>query len=383
MELTAQAAKEIAASSNGFALDLYAQLRSADGNLFFSPFSVFCALSMTHAGAQGETAAQIAGTLHLDPGRERVHEDIGAVLRGLRGGKDDRHQLHIANALWAKKGYRFLESFSRRMREAYGARPEEADFDDPAAACEAINAWVAGETNGKIRQLLSPQAIDQFTRAVLANAIYFRAAWQETFDKEFTRDAPFHVLPGVSVPVPTMHRTDDLRYADLGALRALEIPYDGRRLAMLILLPKAVDGLAQVERSLTPALLRGDGLASAEVSLYLPRFRAETGYALAEALKAMGMPRAFDDRKAEFFSMVEGEPLCISSVIHQAFVDVNEAGTEAAAATAVVMAMLGSMVRESEPVIFRVDRPFLFLIRDRRTGCVLFLGRIRDPAVSR
>lgn len=337
---------------------------------------------MTYTGAKGKTAEEMAAVMHFDPDVAKLCAGYAALVKEINGGGEVRgFQLSTANALWGQKGYGFLPEFLDPLKASFGAGLNEMDFaKDADGARKTINAWVEKETQDKIKDLIPPGALDRMTRLVLTNAIYFKAAWAEPFKKENTKNGPFHLAGGGTVTVPMMRQVHGHGYLETGDLQVLNMPYEKFAVSMTILLPKKADGLGKVEQSITADQVAAwvAGLKHARADVTLPKFKVTEECLLAQTLVAMGMPTAFDGAKADFSTMNGGkEPLWISEVIHKAFVDVNEAGTEAAAATAVVM--LGSAARPGEPVVFRADRPFVFLIRDVRSGCVLFMGRMANP----
>lgn len=370
----------VADGSTRFALDLYSRMRRPDENLIFSPFSVFAALAMALTGARGETAGEMASTLRLAPDPEQIAA-VGELLRDLVGAGESRpYQLNIANALWGRSGYPFLPQFLESMREHFGAGLQQADFERPEEACRIINDWVAAQTQGKIPDLLSPDCINELTQLILTNAIYFKGSWLKAFDKDDTTDRPFLAPGGKKLQVPTMTQEGWLRYHDAGTFQAAEFPYRGDRLAMAVFLPRPDTRLEAFEEQLTATGL-AESLAAMrrqELRVYLPKFEIRSACQLADTLKAMGMGRAFGSG-ADFSGMDGGRLLAIAEAIHQAYVDVNEEGTEAAAATALTMDLL-SDDGGSGPITFRADRPFLFLIRDTNSGSILFLGRVANPA---
>jgi serpin B len=373
---------DMARSINAFAADMYAQARGKEGNVFFSPYSISAALAMTFAGARGETADQMAKVLRFredwrsDPGA--VH-DLYALLARSLDGQGKPYELAVANRLWGQKGFGFLPEFLGLLQRKYGAGLEEVDFvTNTEGARQTINNWVESKTAQKVKDLLSPGVLDPRTTVlVLTNAIYFKGAWLYPFDKQRTADGDFFVSADRKVAVPMMRQTRRFRHADAGDLQVLEMDYKGDALSMVVLLPKKADGLAPLEQSLAQGKLDDllPGLKEAEVAVLLPRFKMEWKAELQEPLGKMGMPLAFTGN-ADFSGMTgrKGD-ICISKVIHKAFVDVNEEGTEAAAATAVIMAR----GMPAKPVVFRADHPFIFLIRDKASGCILFLGRVANP----
>jgi len=364
-----------------FALDLYQKLRDRPGNLFFSPSSLSTALAMTYAGARGETAEQMARVLHFAAPQDQLPEAFAELLGELRPqAAKPGFQLDVANRLWGQQGYHFMADFLAITRNFYHAELAEVDFArQPEAARARINLWVEQETQEKIKDLVPPKVIRPDTVLVLTNAIYFKGDWSHPFPKAATRDEPFHVTGEQTIQVPLMHRTDDLRFAAIDALQILELNYGKGELSALFLLPEAIDGLPALEARLNHDNLTRwtSALARRKVEVFLPRFKLSSQFSLPEVLASMGMTHAFDSR-ADFSGMSTQEKLFISDVLHKAFVDLNEEGTEAAAATAVVMSRTMAVLPKP-PVIFRADHPFLFLIVDNRTRSILFLGRVASP----
>ncbi len=385
LESSAQAAPsaETAAvtGNTAFARDLYVRLSAQKDNLFFSPASISAALAMTHAGARGDTAKQMTKTLHFaDVPANDLHAAQGGLLARLSLSGPDVPQLAIANRLWSQKGMALGADFTKLTKTHYGADVELLDFSGaPDPSRLAINNWVASKTNDKIRDLLAPGVINSDTRMVLTNAIWFKGKWATAFDKSATKNAPF-AAPGGAKSVPTMHGTMSARYGETADAQIAELPYlskdANRQMSLVIMLPKAKDGLAKLEAD--PKLDAWvAALYPAKVAISLPRFKTTADLSLGDTLSAMGMPDAFLAGKANFKGISEKESLYISKVIHKAFVDVNEEGTEAAAATAVVIATESAAVEVVKKL--DVDHPFTFFIRDNKTGSVLFLGRINDP----
>jgi serpin B len=377
--------QSVADGGNRFALDLYGKLREEKGNLFLSPYSVHAALAMTATGAKSTTRDEMVKVLHLpaDEGKILAAGDLGRYYAHPR----TDYELSVANALWGQGGFPWRPEWLAAQRERFGAGFHEADFEkDKSGAIAQINRWVDEQTRGKIRDILKPDDVPvyeraQLTRMVLTNAIYFKGQWTEEFKKSTTHDAPFHLAGGGSVPVPLMSRTGEYRYADLGNFQALEMPYRGGDLSMVVLLPRKPDGLPELEKRFTAdnwTTWLGK-LMSAEVQVSIPRFKLEQRFEPDVHLKALGLTAAYDPKVSDFSGMttLANPELFISKVIHQAFVDVNEEGTEAAAATAVVVAQPASARAPAR--VFRADRPFLFLIRDTKHGTILFLGRVTNP----
>jgi len=372
--------------NSAFAFDLYRFLVEEAGtdNLFYSPYSISLALAMTYAGAQGETEEQMAEALRFALSQEQLHRAFNGLDQELarRGeeaeGKDkEGFRLNIANAIWGQKDYEFLEAFLDVLAENYGAGLRVLDFvGAPEESRVTINDWVSEETEGKIENLIPQGGIDSLTRLVLTNAIYFNAAWAHPFDEEATTERPFTLLDGREISTPMMRQDESFGYAEGEDYQAVELPYDGGEMSMVIVLPNEGDFRA-FEGSLDAAQVQAaiEQLDSRPVILTMPKFEFDARFGLKEALVALGMPQAFSDA-ADFSGMTGDNDLFISDVLHKAFVSVDEEGTEAAAATAVVMKLAAVA---DEPVEVTLDRPFLFLIRDIQTGAVLFVGRVVDP----
>lgn len=380
---------ELAAGNAAFALDLHTHLADRGGNQFLSPYSISVALAMTYAGARGETEAQMRETLRYTLG-EDVHPafaDLQAALDErasttdpVEGDEVDAFQLAVANALWGREGYPFAEDYLDLVDEHYSAGLERADFaGDPDGERERINEWVADATEDRIEDLLPRGSLTPSTVLVLTNAIYFMASWQFEFDPSDTADATFTALDGTESTVPMMRQNLRTNYASVPGAEAVELPYVGGDVSMVLILPEE-GRFAEFERNLDAGRLFGlfEALGDASGDLRMPRFEYESEVQLSEALADLGMPVAFESG-ADFGGMVEGggSPW-IDEVFHKTFVSVDEEGTEAAAATAVVMTE--SAPSQSFDLTF--DRPFLFCIRDRPTDAVLFLGRVVDAGAA-
>jgi serpin B len=364
-----------------FALNLYRELKNTNGNLFFSPYSISTALAMTYAGARENTAKQMEEVLHFPSGQNKVHPAFGrleTLLNEIQTQGDI--QLNVANSLWPQQGYPFLEEYLALVKKYYGVVITPLDYQRAAEkARKIINQWVEEKTKDKIKNLIQPGVLDAVTRLVLVNAIYFKGNWATQFDEKWTRDDTFYLLSGGTMQTPLMTQKEEFAYGDKEFLQVLELPYVGESLSMIVLLPKAKDGLPQLEKQLTAANLRRwtSGLRKQKVKVFLPKFKMISKFSLSETLAAMGMSDAFDPNKANFSGM-DGRLnwLYIGAVLHKAFIDVNEEGTEAAAATAVVM----KIRMAAQPPTFRADHPFIFFIRENTTGSILFLGRVMDPS---
>jgi serpin B len=343
------------------------------------------ALAMTYAGARGETEQQMADTLHFILPQGRLHPafngldlELAARGEGAEGKDEEGFRLNIVNAIWGQQDYKFLAEFLDVLAENYGAGLRLLDFiNAPEESRVTINDWVSDQTEGRIEDLIPQGVIDALTRLVLTNAIYFNAAWLNPFSEEMTDDGTFHLLGGGEVAVPIMRQTESLGYAEGDGYQAVELPYDGRELSMVILLP-GTGQFEAFEGSLDTDVIDSitKGLAYRQVALTMPKFEFESDFSLKGTLAAMGMPTAFS-AAADFSVMTGNRDLFIADVIHKAFVSVDEAGTEAAAATAVAMAELAM---PEEPVEVAVDRPFVFLIRDMETSAILFVGRVVNPS---
>lgn len=372
----------LADAHNAFALDLYKQLAGEGENIFYSPYSIYMALLMTYAGAAGDTASQMESTLHLPYSQEEIHAVMNALNLQLNANSlvDDKpaFTLNIVNQLWGQAGYAFLPEFLNTLSQNYNAGLKTVDFAaNPEAARELINLWVEAQTNEKIRDLIPEGALNELTRLVITNAVYFKAAWLSPFDPANTKNGSFTLLDGTQVEVPMMQQSGSFRAYVSQDVQAVELPYEGGTYSMVALIPTA-GSLDSFEKSLTAESLQVilNQLERASVTLSMPKFKFDAAFALNDALKAIGMIDAFDPMKANFSRMDGTTSLYISSALHKAFVDVNEEGTEAAAATAVV---IGATSAPGQSYTITLDHPFLFLIRDNATGTLLFVGRVADP----
>ena len=370
--------------NSAFAFELYQALKGKEGNLFYSPYSISLALAMTYAGASGETSQQMAATLQFMLEQERLHPtfnwldaELASRGEGAAGKDGEGFRLNIVNAIWGQKDYEFLPAFLDVLAENYGAGLRILDFITEAEKSRLIiNDWVSDQTEGRIEDLIPQGAIDALTRLVLTNAIYFNAAWEYPFDEKVTADGPFYLLDGGQIIVPMMRQTESFGYTEGEEYQAVELLYDGGELSMVILLPEASQFEAFEEGLQTQQVCDIiSGLQLTEVALTMPQFEFDSEFSLKDTLAEMGMPIAFSG-DADFSGMTGNRELAISDVVHKAFVAVDEAGTEAAAATAVIMKL--TAVPEP-PVEVTIDRPFIFLIRDIETGSILFVGRVLNP----
>jgi serpin B len=386
-----------AAAANAFGLDLYARFRAGQqGNLALSPASIVVALAMTRAGARGATAEEMDRVLRVDWDGQAgqagdaaaMHDEAAALLRAWNDPARTSYELRVVSRLFGALGHAFEPPFLALTAERYGAPLESLDFrGDAGGSRQRINDWIAARTSDRIRDLLPPLSIQPDTRLVLANAVYFLGRWARRFQPAATRPETFWAEGRREIRVPMMHQTERFRYAAVSGLKLLEMPYAGDELAMTVIVPDARDGLAELERRLSVAELDRwlAALADTRVAVALPRFRVAPGESvqLERLLAAMGMPTAFTAR-ADFSAMANppnpDDRLFLGAAYHKAFVQVDEAGTEAAAATALGMPLGGPPRPAPAPPEVRADHPFLFLIRDLRSGIILFLGRLVDPA---
>jgi serpin B len=366
---------------NRFAIDLYGQLRKKEGNLFFSPLSVHQALTLAYAGSAGNTAAEMESALKLGKKKRALFPAFGALFAGVAfPAEEDGYSLSLANSLWGQKDHPFRPEYVKNVRKFFGAPLLAVDYKGaPDEACKRINGWVEKNTAGKIKDLVSRDLLGPLTRLVIANAIHFKGDWTHPFKEEETYPADFHVAGKGAVKVPFMNHTKRYLVRSSKECRTIRLPYGAGDLCMVVLLPPEKDGLAELEKALTFLRYATWTLSSGdrdEVRLALPRFRLESALSLKDPLVALGMKEAFDMEKANF-SGASKDPkgLYVSAVVHKAFVDVNEKGTEAAAASGVIMKK-----KNGGGASFRVDRSFLFTIMHQKTGLILFMGRCLNPA---
>lgn len=370
-----------AAAGNAFGLDLYARLRADGENLFFSPASIAYALAMTGLGARGGTATEMDQVLHLPADDAVVAAGFGSLMSNVA--KDDGAvTVRLANRLYGQSGTPFAPAYLELLDLHFGAGLEQVDYRrDAEAARRLINGWVEEQTERKIRELLGPGTVNDMTELVLVNAVYFLGKWVEPFEESATVDAPFHRERDGIVTTKFMRKSSRFGYAEREGVQIAALPYRGETMEMVVILPAAGTPLSEVEAKLDADKL-SEWLAAPEpmqVAVTLPRLHLETTFDLGGELAAMGMPTAFS-AKADFSGMTtNATPLCISKVLHKAYLDVDEEGTEAAAATAVIM-KLASAAPLGEVKIFRADRPFILAIRHRDSGAILFMGRVADPS---
>jgi len=374
----------VVGANNQFAFDLYSEYKSEKGNIFFSPYSISTALTMTYEGARGKTAEEMQAVLRIPKDDEKRRLESARIYNQINESNKD-YKLSTANALWAQKDYQFLEEYINNTEEYYGGKTTNLDFiKETEKSRVTINDWVEDQTNNKIKNLIPKGAINEITRLVLTNAIYFKGTWVLQFDKKDTKDEDFKTSFGKTIKVPMMKLIGDdaeFNYVRADNVQILELPYDSEDLSMLLILPEE-NNFKKVEKLINAKKLSEwkSVFKKQRVDIYIPKFKFETKYFMVETLKEMGMSDAFVFGAADFSGMDGTRNLYIDNVIHQAFVEVNEEGTEAAAATAVIMGW-GSVGDVEEPVIsvFRADHPFIFIIQQKETGNILFMGRVSNP----
>jgi len=383
----------LSSGNTKFALKLYDQLNDEKGNLFLSPYSISTALAMTYAGARGDTEAEMSRALEFHLPQKRLHAGFSDLKLGLREAREKGGvELSVANALWPQKNYAFKQDYLGLIERDYDSVGRALDYSNSEKARGIINRWVEQETMDKIKDLIPSGVLDSLTRMVLTNAIYFKGNWDVQFKEKSTREMPFKVTPEKTVNTPMMYQKGNFGYYQDADVQVLEMPYKGDKVSMFVLLPNQGGGqpfrrptnppakkktIADLEKILSPAKLSEwiGKVRRTKVDTWFPKFKMTSEFSLSQQLQALGMKKAFGD--ADFSGMDGSKELYLSAVLHKAFVEVNEEGTEAAAATAVVV-----RTRSARPMgpRFRADHPFLFLIRDKATGSILFLGRYAEPA---
>lgn len=378
---TEESVKSLVGGNNQFAFDLYSKIsENSEKNIFFSPWSIYVALGMTYEGARGKTADEMKSTIHL-PENDAVRKPSFARIQNLLN-ENKEYTLETGNALWAQENFPFLDDYFDTIQNYYGGKVTDLDFvGDLDEACNTINDWVSEKTRGKIENLIKRSMITPLTRLVLTNAIYFKGDWLKQFNEDETQEDDFWIEPENSVKVPMMTLSGEnakFNYAETDDLKALELPYKGEQLSMLILLPKERFGLGDLEKTIEPEELEEikEQLHEEKVSIRMPKFKFETKYKLSETLKEMGMPTAFNPGVANFSGMNGRRDLFIDFVVHKAYIEVNEKGTEAAAATGVGMKLTAVPSEKT----FHADHPFLFLIQEEGTGNILFMGGVSNPS---
>ncbi|MFP4499071.1 MAG: serpin family protein [Vulcanimicrobiota bacterium] len=362
--------------NNKFAVELYRKLSEKDTeNLFFSPYSISSALGMTYVGARGKTAGEMNKALNF--GHQPQDLPVHFHLLNQTLSKVEKNQLYIANRLWANKNDKFLKNYKNLMKKYFNAPLEKLDFGNaPEKSRKIINNWVEKQTMGKIQNLLPPGIINSATSLILTNAVYFKGQWETEFRKRATIEKDFYLTPDNKIKTLMMQKEEKLNYGKFQGVEVLEIPYKGNELSMFIILPEETCGIQSLDETITHDALKSwlSKLRKTDVRMEMPKFKIETGFELSPVMKAMGMISAFGG--ADFSGMNGKKDLFISNIIHKAYIDVNEEGTEAAAATAVVVTKTAAVAR---PVSFRANHPFVFLIKDNKSGSFLFMGRLMNP----
>jgi serpin B len=367
-----------------FAFELYKSLagEKQDENLFFSPFSISSALAMTYAGARNETQLEMNKTLHFGLDQPKMHADFSSLLNKIIY-QGDITQLCIANSLWAQKDYVFLEDYFNMVKMKYGAGIENVDFINNAEREKTrlkINEWIERKTNDKIKEIIQPGMLNDQSRLVLVNAIYFLGKWDDPFNKELTSKGLFHLTPKNTTETFFMNNTLGLNYFEDETMQTIEIPYEGNKFSMIIILPKSGSDIEAVEKSMNDDryLQIAGSLKYETVQLSMPKFKTTCKYYLNETLLKLGMTISFSDY-ADFSGMTGSRDLKIDEVIHQAYIDVSEKVTEAAAATAVFMRTMSANTIQNK--VFIADHPFMFMITETETGSILFMGKVMNPGI--
>ena len=367
---------------NAFTFNFFKELSNDNTeNIFISPYSIFTALAMTYEGAEGDTADEMASVLSVEQDNASFHEYMKNLYELLNEQNED-YNISAANALWIKKNFQLLETYLSVIRDFYGGEATEVDFSNPEESAEIINNWVENHTNNLIQDLITPDVIDPLTALILTNAIYFKGVWRVQFDPINTTDRDFETNTEDTIQVPTMKLVDTedvFYYTETDDLQILELPYTGDDLSMMILLPKNNDLSDIIDTIDDDSFLEWkESMIERNVDIYLPKYKVETKYSLKPHLQQLGMNNPFTPI-ADFSGITGGKDLYISSVVHKAYIDVNEEGTEAAAATGVVMVLTSNGGGGSSRITFDCDHPFLYLIQHTQTGTILFMGKVVDP----
>jgi serpin B len=371
-------------ANNKFAFDIYQVLKKAEGNIFFSPFSIATALTMTLTGARGNTELEMQKVLHLTEivnKKENISQKYKLLCDYINSFQQKEGiLLSVANSLWLQKEFDVEHSFQQILRNMYASEIFLVDFQrETENARLTINKWVEQKTQDKIKDLLSPGSINPLVRLILVNAIYFKGKWYSEFDKNLTKEDDFFLPDGEKVKVNMMTKKETCKYAENDELQVLELEYKTSNISMVLFLPRQRNGLSMLESKLNMETMQSllNSMRMKEIKVFLPRFTFTSQFSLSSVLKTIGMQDAFDPMKADFTGISKSDKLFIFDVLHKAFVEVNEEGTEAAAATGVIV---GITCVPAEPVVFRADHPFLFAIRERTAGSILFIGRVYNPA---
>lgn len=380
----------VANGNTAFGADLYSELRmERDGNIFISPASISTAFGLAYAGARGEAAAEISEVLYFDPRQEAFHPAMGSLAQDLQV-YDEGQTLRINNAVWLDTSLIVEADWLALTRDQYGAEETRTDFSSaPEAARNQINRWVEDKTEDRIKDLLAPSHVDETTRAVLVNTIYMKADWASPFAAQATQEEPFYLLSGEAPDTTMMHQTGSFQHIEANNFKAVQLPYKGNELSLIILLPDTQKGIADLESRLSADTLNKwmtslEEAGSVRIDLKLPKLKLKDKYELAETLQRLGLIAPFAGDPFHFAGMVDPEKqpgggVSIDKVVHQTFLEVDEKGTEAAAATAITMRKTATITPTETPIAFHADHPFLLILKHNETGTVLFLGRIADP----
>ncbi|MCD6493517.1 MAG: serpin family protein, partial [Archaeoglobaceae archaeon] len=373
-------------ANNQFALDLYLKLSNNKGNIFFSPYSISSALAMVYEGAKNETAEEIKNVFHFPDNKTILRNSFEELYLEINNDSDKKYELHTANTLWIQNDFKILEEYISVIKRYYHGEARNLNFkSDPEGSRKIINEWVYEQTNHTIEELIPPSSIDESTRLVITNAIYFNGKWASSFDKSNTRLDDFWIGPNRSIKVPMMRQTNYFNYAEFKNMQVLEMPYAGNKLSMIILLPKGRNesSLKDVEKSLTMNKIKTirTNLWKQKVEVIIPKLKFVKDYGLKKTFFEMGISKAFSPFFADFSGITGDRSLYISKILHKAFIDVNEEGTEASAATAVILPVLigPGKISMPPPILFKADHPFVFIIQDKTSGAILFIGRVSNP----
>lgn len=374
------------AASNKFGMDLYAKYRAKSDNIFFAPYSIFSALGMTYEGAKGATASEIATVFNFSTDSETRVGSFAKLYRQINP-QNASYQLSTANALWVQKSYPFRADYLKTVETYYGGKAANADFaGDAEGSRQMINKWVSSETNDKIPDLFAKGSLDQFTRMVLTNAVYFKGKWAIPFDKTFTQEKEFTTRAQTKVKAQMMSQTNSFSYGETDDYQAIEIPYEKNDLSMVVILPKEDKNEAAESTIIEKGIAKiKETMSTEKVKISLPKLKFDTSYNMNQTLEEMGMSTAFNPVKSDFTGLYDreaafGDNLYIALVIHKAFVDVSEEGTEATASTGVVISKATGVMEPETPKEFSANRPFTFAIVHNQTGTILFMGKVNDPS---
>lgn len=375
----------VVAGNNRFAINLYAQLKNTEDNVFFSPYSISTALAMVYEGARAKTANELESVFNFPSDNKQRRNAFKAIQNQLNN-MGDGNRLSIANALWVQNNYKLLPSYISSVQNFYASKVQKLDFvKNTANAEKSINQWVANKTNNRITDIIGQGTLPVDTQVLLTNAIYFKGNWADSFEARLTESQDFYLNTSIKIKALLMHKLDDFSYMETDNMQLLEIPYKGNKISMWVILPKESKNMPAIEKSLSIEKLKEwrDKLEYKEVNAFIPKFKFRTNYnAMDETLQQMGVHAAFSP-EADFSGItpISKRRLAIDKIIHQTFIEVNEKTTEAAAATVVVMADKAAMIpiEPPVPILFRADHPFIFIIQDIEKGSILFLGKVNDP----